>query len=60
MNEKDNYHIVSSAMLPVRFKGRFTYQEAYQMCCDWNSWHLPQDMAIVEKVNERVGYYEDA
>jgi hypothetical protein len=55
---KPEYQIVSSAMLPIRMKGRFTYQEAYQICCDWNSWHLAQDMAYPEKVDERVSYAE--
>jgi hypothetical protein len=58
----NEYRIVSSYPhgLPFRFKGRFTYAEAYQMCCDWNSWHLAQDMAFPEKVDERAGYMEDA
>lgn len=56
------YQIVSSYPhgLPMRMKGQFTFQDAHKLCCDWNSWHLPQDMAFPEKLDERVAYLENA
>lgn len=53
--EPVKYEIVSRAILPVRMKGLFTFAEAHQICCDWNIWHLGEDMAF--PVKRETGTY---
>lgn len=48
------YQITSRAVLPVRMKGLHSYEDAYRMCCDWNSWHPPEDMAAPELFDPRA------
>jgi hypothetical protein len=46
--------------LPSRMEGRFTYADAYRLCCDWNYWHAAEDMAFPEKIDDSVAYPENA
>jgi hypothetical protein len=52
------FRISARAVLPARFNGTFSFGDAYRLCCDWNSWHVAQDMAHPEE-DEPGTYLED-
>ena len=43
------WELTSRSVLPIRMKGLFTYSEAYKLACDWNCWHVGEDMAFPAK-----------
>jgi hypothetical protein len=45
------YRIISRAILPTRFKGNFTFEDAHQLCCDWNFGRDAETMAFPEKID---------
>lgn len=43
------YHIASRADLPAEMHGIFTFDEAFQLCSDWNRQHCARDVAWPER-----------
>jgi hypothetical protein len=48
--EHKRYRISSSMELPFRLQGEFTYEEAYNLTCEWNRFHSAREMAVLEEV----------
>ena len=53
-----DHELFSRTVLPVRMKGRFSFQEAHLLACEWNARHTAEDMAMPQPV-ETGTYLED-
>ena len=45
-----DHELASRTELPARMQGRFSFQEAHLLACDWNSRHVAEDMATPQPV----------
>ena len=45
------YRIHSDVELPLRMQGEMSYEQAYEMICDWNDSHYVEAMAWLVQVD---------
>jgi len=45
------YHIRSDADLPLPMQIELTYEQAFEMVCDWNDTHPVEKMAWLEQID---------